>query len=679
MANEIQQKYNELKALVKKYSDAYYNNDTPLVTDEEYDKLIHQLQRMEEEHPELVSSDSPTQVVGGKRVIGIPVTHEVPMLSLQDVFDEKSVEDFIKSVREDWSKISDSSACFDVEYKIDGLSLSLVYEHGKLVQASTRGDGHVGEDVTANVMAMAAVPKCIDNDADLLEIRCECYMSEKDFARVNEQQEKAGKKVFANPRNCAAGTLRQADTKIAAERNLQVIAFNIQREIVDGNEYRKGSHAAQMNALRTLGFATATSKQCCHTAREVIEAIRHIGEERDNLPFPIDGAVIKVDSIEQRYAIGERTKTPKWAVAFKYPPAEKSTVVREIRLQTGRTGRVTPVAIFEPIQLGGTTVQKATLNNQAFINALDIRIGSTVVVRKAAEIIPQITMVEKDKQPDGVGTFVIDKCPVCGAPVASDNGSVDLFCTNPACPAKLVNRIIHFASRPCMDIKGLGETTVQDLVDSKFIFTPSDLYGLHEEENELTEMYGEKTAKKLLAAIEKSKAMPADRVLKALGWKNIGGKVAKILLEKYGSITALFSYHGNENVLYQEIVSLDGIGPGIAQDVFDMVKSGEMYDIVNDLFLQGVNMVYKNETSVSDKLGGKTFVITGKFNTMSREQAKAFIESYGGKVTGSVSKKTDCLVAGEDAGSKLDKAKALGVSVIGEADLYSLVGLAMPV
>ena len=676
-------KYEELKTLIQKYADAYYNEDEPMVTDAEYDALMGQLRQMEKEHPELISPDSPTQVVGGKRIIGIPVKHEVPMLSLLDVFDEDQVKAFIDTTKKDLAEVSSAyktQVSFDVEYKIDGLSLSLVYKKGKLVQASTRGDGHTGEDVTANVMALPSIPKTIDTEnIDVFELRGECYMSEEDFVRVNDVQKKAGKKVFANPRNCAAGTLRQADPKVAAERNLQVIIFNIQQCIVDGKPYTKGSHAAKMSALKNMGFRTAMARQCCCTEKEILDAIREIGENRYLLPFPMDGAVVKIDNISMRDVLGERAKTPRWAVAFKYPPEEKSTVIREIRLQTGRTGRVTPVAIFDPVQLAGTTVTKATLNNQAFINAMDIRVGSTVVVRKAAEIIPQIVMVEKEKQPKYTGTFVIETCPVCGAPATSENGSVDLFCTNPACPAKLVNRIIYFASRPCMDIKGLGENTVQDLVDSKFIFSPGDLYGLHVEERELIEMYGEKTVKKLLEAIEKSKAMPAERVLKALGWKNVGEKVSKILLEKYGSITQLFSYHGKEDELYAEIVSLDGIGPGIAQDVAGMVQNLEMYSIVNELFWQGVNMVYKSEPAVSEKLKGRTFVITGKFRTMSREEMKNFIESYGGKVSGSVSKKTNCLVAGEDAGSKLEKAKELGISTIGEEDLYSLVDLAMPV
>ncbi len=665
---------NVLRETIRKYADAYYNEDAPLVTDAEYDALMHQLRQMEEEHPELITPDSPTQVVGGKRVIGIPVEHDVPMLSLLDVFDEGSVEQFV-----DFSQRSQEGkpVLFDVEYKIDGLSLSLVYKNGKLIQASTRGDGHTGEDVTANVMALPTIPKTLKvKRVDLLEVRCECYMSEKDFLRVNEEQEKAGKKVFANPRNCAAGTLRQAEPKIAAKRNLRVIAFNVQKAIINGKLVDSGSHAAQMDGLKELGFQTATAKNGCKTLDEVLAAIKEIGEKRYSLDFPMDGAVVKVDSLELRTEMGERAKTPRWAVAFKYPPEEKSTVIRSVEGSVSRFGRLTPVAVFDPIQLGGTTVQRATLNNMAFINTMGIRIGSRVVVRKAAEIIPQIVMVEKTDDGEETQPIVFDKCPVCGSPV------VDMTCTNPVCKGRIVSQLLYFASRPCMDIKGLGETMIWDLVESKFLERPEDLYDLHIEKAELVDMYGQKTVDKVLAAIEKSKQMSADHVLKAIGWSSVGGTVAKTLLKKYGSILSLFDCRGESRrqELYDSIVSLPGIGDTIAKSVVAMVNDLDMYEEVAELNMRGVNMVY-DQSSVSSgnaPLAGKTFVITGKFNTFSRSSAVAFIESYGGKVSGSVSKKTDYLLAGSDAGSKLDKAKALGIEIIDEVGIYNMVGLAMP-
>ena len=501
-------------------------------------------------------------------------------------------------------------------------------------------------------------------------------MREKDFLRVNEEQEKAGKKVFANPRNCAAGTLRQAEPKIAAKRNLRVIAFNVQKAIINGKLVDSGSHAAQMDVLKELGFQTATAKNGCKTLDEVLAAIKEIGEKRYSLDFPMDGAVVKVDSLELRTEMGERAKTPRWAVAFKYPPEEKSTVIRSVEGSVSRFGRLTPVAVFDPIQLGGTTVQRATLNNMAFINTMGIRIGSRVVVRKAAEIIPQIVMVEKTDDGEETQPIVFDKCPVCGSPV------VDMTCTNPVCKGRIVSQILYFASRPCMDIKGLGETMIWDLVESKFLERPEDLYDLHIEKAELVDMYGQKTVDKVLAAIEKSKQMSADHVLKAIGWSSVGGTVAKTLLKKYGSILSLFDCRGESRrqELYDSIVSLPGIGDTIAKSVVAMVNDLDMYEEVAELNMRGVNMVY-DQSSVSSgnaPLAGKTFVITGKFNTFSRSSAVAFIESYGGKVSGSVSKKTDYLLAGSDAGSKLDKAKALGIEIIDEVGIYNMVGLAMP-
>lgn len=664
---------NEIRETLHRYADAYYNHDEPIATDEEYDALMHQLRQLEGEHPEFVTADSPTQVVGGKRVIGIPVEHEVPMLSLLDVFTEDEVRKFIRDVEEEARQQYHEKIpiYFDVERKIDGLSLSLVYEDGVLTQASTRGDGHVGEDVTDNVMALSSVPKRINPcTAKLLEIRAECYMSEADFQKANKEQEKAGKKLFANSRNCAAGTLRQSDPLVAAKRNLQIFAFNIQRMVnQDGEEYDKGSHAQQMTALENMGFRTASAYRCCKNEAEVLAAIKYIGDGRSELDYPIDGAVVKVDNLSIRKLLGERTKTPRWAIAFKYPPEEKVTTVKDIILQTGRTGRVTPVAILEPVQLAGTTVSRATLNNQAYINALDVRIGSIVVVRKAAEIIPQITMVNKEKQPQDSVPYIMDKCPVCGAPLAPINGSVDLYCTNELCQAKTVNRIIHFASKECMDIKGLGPKIVEALVDSSFVNTPADLYSLYEEETELTEMFGEKTTKKLLEAIEKSKKKNADRVLKALGWKNVGGHVSRALLAFYWNLEKLFEYNGEA---YIDVVDIDGIGPGIAQDIADMLNCRDMHTEVERLAAAGVNMEYNVVPLQGQVLSGNTFVITGTLS-MTRSEAKAFIERNGGKVSGSVSKKTSYLLAGREAGSKLAKAESLGVPIISEQELLDMV------
>ena len=666
MVNNNKEYYDSLVEKVRVWNKAYYEDDAPLVTDAEYDKTMQTIRKMEEEDPTLVNSESPTQVVGGKRVIGIPVEHKVPMLSLLDVFNTDDVKAFVDSV----TKEAGNDVAFDVERKIDGLSLSLVYTKGKLTQASTRGDGYTGEDVTDNVVALASVPKTIPCDDELLEIRGECYMSEADFERTNKEQSAARKKPFANPRNCAAGTLRQSDPAVAAKRNLQVFVFNVQQRIdKDGNPVSAGSHAEQLETLSQYGFRTTSVSTWCKTASEVIAAIEMIGNTRNTLDYPIDGAVIKVDDLALRTSLGDRSKTPRWAVAYKYPPEEATAVIKEIVLQTGRTGRITPVAVFDPVPLAGTMVRRATLNNQAYIDSLDVRIGSTVVVRKAAEIIPQITMVIKDKQPENSERFVIDRCPCCGAPAKPIDNSVDIFCTNEHCPAKQVGRIIFFASRQCMDIKGLGEQMIQDLVDSCFLARPADLYRLYEEQAELEEMYGKKTVKKILAAIEESKKRPADKVLKALGWPGVGGHVAKSLLKFYGSIPELFKY---DTEAYLDIINLDGVGEGNAQSVCEMITDKAMRNEVAALEKAGVTMTYNEVRGDTLPLMGLTIVVTGTLPTMSREEARTFIEAHGGKCGSSISKKTSYLVAGEAAGSKLDKAKAAGVPILDEAGLKKL-------
>lgn len=685
MGNYIET-YNNLCAKAKAWSAAYYEQDAPVVTDEEYDKVMHEIRKIEDEHPELITSDSPTQVVGGKRVIGIPVEHRVPMLSLLDVFSDEEVRSFVNSVKTEYP-----DATFSVERKIDGLSLSLVYERSKsshsyahLVQASTRGDGHVGEDVTANVAALSCLPYSIElpEGINKIELRGECYMSEKDFDATNAKQAEAGKKLFANPRNCAAGSLRQADPAVARERNLQVFIFNVQ-SVNDGDAAQfSDSHFDQLEYLHKVCQFKTTGFSHCDNADAVLDAIKHIGNTRYDVDYPIDGAVVKVNELNIRQKMGERTKTPKWAVAFKYPAEEKGTVLRSIQLQTGRTGRVTPVAVFDPVQLAGTRVERATLNNANFIKALDIRVGDTIVLHKSGDIIPKITMVEPEKRPADAVPYDMAKqvCPVCGAPIAPVNGSVDLYCTNDACPAKTVNRIIHFASKPCMDIKGLGPQIIQDLVDSRFISNPVDLYKLYEEESELIDMYGEKTAKKLLTAIENSKTQNADRVLKGLGYRLIGGHVARALFTQCkatdGNLLGL-------SALYVDNIKDYNI-PGFSDAIYaalDAMLSDPMFkQEVTALYKAGVNLDYHAPNASANgsaedavSLSGKTFVITGTLPTMSREEAKTFIEAHGGKVTGSVSKKTNYLVAGEAAGSKLDKANTLGIPVLDEAGLKAMV------
>lgn len=755
---------NELRKKLREYADAYYNNDQPIVTDEEYDALMRQLRQMEKEHPELVTADSPTQVVGGKRVIGIPVEHKVPMLSLLDVFSDKEVKEFLHDV---WAVFPDAS--FSVERKIDGLSLSLVYEDGELVQASTRGDGHVGEDVTDNVRVLDAVPNHIETDIHHLELRGECYMTNVDFEKANKAQAAAGKKLFANPRNCAAGTLRQSDPALAAKRNLQVIIFNVQDSDAGSGHLMNmnGSHWFQMDYLKQRGFVTANAFWA-HEEREVLAGIEYIGNGRADLGYPIDGAVVKVDSLRQRRELGERTKNPKWAIAFKYPPEEKASTLRNIVLQTGRTGRVTPVAEFDPVQLAGTSVTRATLHNADYIKALGGLVidQSRVVVRKQGDIIPAVCMTEPVEYTADAVYFDMESCtcPVCGAPLEHRDGSVDLYCSNESCDAKVVNRIKHFVSRECMDMKGFGASVVNALCmpdegvltgisndffeygyDSNhmtkeqykefanvlsrllgekadlFLHThetsdmlvldvtittnmveeaksgfitvhgkpinleairrletsrPSvvnccDLFSLTSEELEAA-AGGKKVAAKLKAAIEKAKQQNADRVLKGLGYRLVGGTVAKTLLTEYKEINGSLL---NLACCSSDMVrrhSFSGVSDVIMNAICAMLEDPQFAESISTLMDCGVNVKYQMAAQ-SGKLSGLTFVITGTLPSMSREEAKTLIEANGGKVAGSVSKKTSYLLAGEAAGSKLEKANALGVSVISEEDLQTML------
>lgn len=672
----------EIKKQLTAAAEAYYNNDDPIMTDEEYDHLMHELRDYEAAHPEEISADSPTQVVGGKRVLGIAVEHNVPMLSLLDVFSAEEVTEFIDTVKKE-----SPDAAFAVERKIDGLSLSLVYTRKTpgsdsltLTQASTRGDGHVGEDVTANVLALDSVPKSVQLQQEIqqIELRGECYMAEKDFEAVNEKQEAAGKKLFANARNCAAGTLRQADPKIAQERNLKVFIFNVQS--VNGSADTaqfSDSHCKQLSMLLRAGFATTYFQMQTANADDILAAIKTIGDTRYNVEYPIDGAVVKVDSVTIRKQLGERTKTPKWAIAYKYPAEEKATVLRRIVLQTGRTGRVTPVAEFDPVQLAGTKVSRATLNNANFIKTLDVRIGDTIVLHKSGDIIPKITMVETGKRPAGTVPYDMasQPCPVCGAPIAPVDDSVDLYCTNAACPAKTVNRIIHFASKPCLDIKGLGPQMIQDLVDSKFIQNPTDLYRLYEEESEMNEMFGQKTVTKVLAAIEKSKEQNADRVLKALGYRLIGGHVSRALLSDRSIANGNLMDLAALSVEEVKKHNIAGFSDAIYAALDSMLTSEDFQKEINALNDAGMNLEYHAPAAANGSgaaLEGKTFVITGTLPTMGRDEAKQYIEAHGGKVTGSVSKKTNYLVAGEAAGSKLEKAQTLGIQIITEEQLKEL-------
>ena len=658
-------RYKELKATILYHNDRYYNQDNPEITDYEYDMMMQELKGLEQKHPEYITSDSPTQKVGGsaKREAGVLVRHNVPMLSLQDVFSKGDVDAFVADMQE---QLVDPT--FVVEYKIDGLSMALRYVNGKLDVAVTRGDGVLqGEDVTVNAKVIKDVKNTLKEPIEYLEVRGEVYMTNEAFDKVNEIQEIKGKKLFANPRNCAAGTLRQLDSSITKERNLSMFVFNIQD--AKGREFT--SHSEGYEYLKRQGIKIIEDYKICKTAKEVWEAIEAIGENRDKLGYDIDGAVVKIDSFADRQKLGATAKVPRWAVAYKYPPEEKETKLLAIELSVGRTGRITPTAIFEPIRLCGTTVSRATLHNQDFIDDLDVRIGDTIVVYKSGEIIPKVKGVVKEKRPADSAPYVIgNTCPVCGAPAVREGDNADIKCTNHSCPSKLVRNIVNFVGRDAMDIKGFGFAYVETLVDHGYLKDLSDIYGLIDKRQELLDkkIIGlVKSTDNLLNAIEGSKNNDAIKLLTSLGISNVGKSAAKSLMKKFKSIDNLMK------ASYAQLIEVNDIGDISAMAIINYFKNPDNQAVVQRLKEYGVNMNIIEAQDGDERFDGKTFVVTGTLPTLSRKAASELIEKHGGKVSGSVSKKTDYLLAGENAGSKLTKAQNLGINVISEETLLELV------
>lgn len=658
-------RYKELKATILYHNDRYYNQDNPEITDYEYDMMMQELKGLEQKHPEYITSDSPTQKVGGsaKREAGVLVRHNVPMLSLQDVFSKEDVDAFVADMQE---QLVDPT--FVVEYKIDGLSMALRYVNGKLDVAVTRGDGVLqGEDVTVNAKVIKDVKNILKEPIEYLEVRGEVYMTNEAFDKVNEIQEIKGKKLFANPRNCAAGTLRQLDSSITKERNLSMFVFNIQD--AKGREFT--SHSEGYEYLKRQGIKIIEDYKICKTAKEVWEAIEAIGENRDKLGYDIDGAVVKIDSFADRQKLGATAKVPRWAVAYKYPPEEKETKLLAIELSVGRTGRITPTAIFEPIRLCGTTVSRATLHNQDFIDDLDVRIGDTIVVYKSGEIIPKVKGVVKEKRPADSAPYVIgNTCPVCGAPAVREGDNADIKCTNHSCPSKLVRNIVNFVGRDAMDIKGFGFAYVETLVDHGYLKDLSDIYGLIDKRQELLDkkIIGlVKSTDNLLNAIEGSKNNDAIKLLTSLGISNVGKSAAKSLMKKFKSIDNLMK------ASYAQLIEVNDIGDISAMAIINYFKNPDNQAVVQRLKEYGVNMNIIEAQDGDERFDGKTFVVTGTLPTLSRKAASELIEKYGGKVSGSVSKKTDYLLAGENAGSKLTKAQNLGINVISEETLLEMV------
>ena len=658
-------RYKELKATILYHNDRYYNQDNPEITDYEYDMMMQELKGLEQKHPEYITSDSPTQKVGGsaKREAGVLVRHNVPMLSLQDVFSKEDVDAFVADMQE---QLVDPT--FVVEYKIDGLSMALRYVNGKLDVAVTRGDGVLqGEDVTVNAKVIKDVKNTLKEPIEYLEVRGEVYMTNEAFDKVNEIQEIKGKKLFANPRNCAAGTLRQLDSSITKERNLSMFVFNIQD--AKGREFI--SHSEGYEYLKRQGIKIIEDYKICKTAKEVWEAIEAIGENRDKLGYDIDGAVVKIDSFADRQKLGATAKVPRWAVAYKYPPEEKETKLLAIELSVGRTGRITPTAIFEPIRLCGTTVSRATLHNQDFIDDLDVRIGDTIVVYKSGEIIPKVKGVVKEKRPaDSVPYVIGNTCPVCGAPAVREGDNADIKCTNHSCPSKLVRNIVNFVGRDAMDIKGFGFAYVETLVDHGYLKDLSDIYGLIDKRQELLDkkIIGlVKSTDNLLNAIEGSKNNDAIKLLTSLGISNVGKSAAKSLMKKFKSIDNLMK------ASYAQLIEVNDIGDISAMAIINYFKNPDNQAVVQRLKEYGVNMNIIEAQDGDERFDGKTFVVTGTLPNVSRKDASELIEKHGGKVSGSVSKKTDYLLAGENAGSKLTKAQNLGINVISEETLLEMV------
>ncbi len=648
------------------HNDRYYNDDSPEISDYEYDLLTRELRDLEKRFPTLASEESPTKKVGGKakREAGVLVRHNVPMLSLQDVFSKEEVTDFVEEMQK---KLTDPE--FVVEYKIDGLSLSLRYENGLLVMAETRGDGiEFGEDVTINAKEIDDVVKQLEDAPEYLEIRGEVYMKNADFEAANALQEVMGKKPFANPRNCAAGTLRQLDPSILKDRKLSMFVFNLQQ--VRGRTFE--THTQCYEYLASQGIPVIADYQICHTAEEVWQAIEEIGENRGNLAYDIDGAVVKINRYADRDRLGATSKVPKWAIAYKYPPEEKEAVIKEIELSVGRTGRINPTAIFTPVRLCGTMVSRATLHNQDFINELGIGIGDTVLVYKSGEIIPKIKSVDHSKRPLGVKDYVIpDRCPACGSKTVREADTANIVCTSADCPAQRVRNLIHFVSREAMDIKGLGTKAIEKLVAEGYIKNVADLYQLSDVREELIEkgLIGkEKNTDKLLQSVEQSKSNSAEKLLTGLGILNVGKSAAQSLLEQFETIDVLMK------TSKEDLMNVNDIGEVSAGCIVDYFSQEDNRRLISRLAESGVNMTMQKQQLQSAVFAGKTIVVTGTLPTMGRKEVKALLEAHGGKVTGSVSKKTDFLVAGENAGSKLTKARDLGITIVSEKELLQMIG-----
>ena len=655
---EPQKRIQDLTALLNEAGYRYYVLDDPTLPDFEYDRLLRELEDLEKTYPEYVLPDSPTKRVGGQAVNTFgEVTHAVPLMSLQDVFSMEELEDFLNRTKE-----ALPNAAYSVEPKIDGLSVALEYENGRFVRGATRGDGVVGEDVTENLKTIRSIPMTLENAPARLIVRGEVYMPKKTFRTLNAALEENGEKTFANPRNAAAGSLRQKDPKVTAKRKLDILVFNVQ--LAEGVTFT--SHCETLEYLKSLRFKVIPYKKLSDP-KKIEEEIRRINEEREKLPCDIDGGVVKLDDLAQRELLGATAKFPRWAVAYKYPPEVKSTVIEDIVIQVGRTGVLTPKAVVAPVRLAGTTVTNATLHNQDFISRLDVRIGDTVRIRKAGEIIPEILGVDLSKRPENAKPYFLpDRCPVCGAEVVRDEDGAFLRCTGAECPAQLSRNIAHFVSRDAMDIDGLGSAIVESLISQKLIKSPADIYYLTLEEISGLWKSGTTAAKKLLAAIEASKQQDLSRLIYALGIRQVGVKTGKSLAAAFGSMDALME------ASLEALTAVPDIGEITAQSIYEWFRQDQSQHLIRRLREAGLN--FESKRVITDtRLAGKTVVLTGTLSRFTREEATEKIELLGGKASGSVSRKTSFVVAGENAGSKERKARELGIPVLTEDEFWEMI------
>lgn len=661
---QAKERIEELRKQVEYHAQKYYDEDKPEISDFEYDMLMVELRNLEKEFPEFKSKDSLTQKVGGHVKEGFQkVTHEVPLQSLQDVFSIEDVKEYIMKIEQKAEENDISQVTYVVETKIDGLSAALEYKNGEFVRGATRGNGTVGEDVTENLKTVKTIPMKLKDKIDIT-VRGEVFIAKDDFEKMNQEREENEEELFANARNAAAGSLRQLDSKITEKRPLDIYIFNVQK--IEGKEFN--SHYEELEYLSQLGFNVNPVRIYCKNIKEIEEAIQKIGDEREKLTFGIDGAVVKVDDLKFREILGTTAKTPRWAVAYKYPPEKKETKLKDIICQVGRTGVITPMAILEPVKVAGSTISRTTLHNQDFIKEKELKIGDIVVIQKAGDVIPEIVGVKKEKRTGEEIEFEMPKvCPVCGAQAVREEGEAAIRCTGIECPAKLFRNLVHFVSREAMNIDGLGENIIQQLLDKGLIENIADIYTLQLEDIASLKKNGKKFAQNLIDSINKSKENDLYRLITALGIRHVGTKASKLLARKYKNIDNLMKAE------FEDLSMINDIGPIVANSIREFFSQEQTQDLIEKLKVAGVNTVAKEEENIDNRFEGKTFVLTGTLEGYTRGEASNLIEKFGGKTSSTVSKKTDYVLAGEEAGSKLTKAQSLGVTILTETEFKEMI------